>query len=64
MIMREIPELYAVARKITLDAGFDYTDPRTGETTKAKRKRQPAVAKRVRDRLRKLRDVPARRLKR
>lgn len=62
--MNEDPRLYAIAKRITLDAGFDYTDPRTGETTKAKRKRQRAVAKRVRDRLRKLRDVPARRLKR
>jgi hypothetical protein len=31
--MREIPELYEIAKRITLDAGFSYTDPRTLETT-------------------------------
>jgi hypothetical protein len=31
--MREIPELYEIAKRITLDAGFPYTDPRTLETT-------------------------------
>lgn len=31
--MNENPALYAVAKKVTLDAGLPYTDPRTGETT-------------------------------
>lgn len=34
--MNEHPELYAIAKKITLDAGFPYTDPRTGKTTQPK----------------------------
>lgn len=29
----EDPELYAIAKKITLEAGFPYIDPRTLETT-------------------------------
>lgn len=29
--------LYAIAKRVTLNAGFDYTDPRTGETTEARR---------------------------
>lgn len=29
--MREIPALYDVARQITLDAGMDWYDPRTGK---------------------------------
>lgn len=36
--MKEIPELYAIAKKITLDAGYPYTDPRTLETTQPPRK--------------------------
>jgi hypothetical protein len=35
--MKEIPELYAVAKKITLDAGYLYTDPRTLETTQPRK---------------------------
>lgn len=35
--MKEIPELYAIAKRITLDAGYPYTDPRTGETTQPKK---------------------------
>lgn len=31
--MKEHPELYAIAKRITLQAGFPYTDPRTLETT-------------------------------
>jgi hypothetical protein len=31
--MNEDPRLYAIAKKITLDAGLPYTDPRTGITT-------------------------------
>jgi hypothetical protein len=34
--MKEIPELYEIAKQITLDAGYPYTDPRTLETTKPK----------------------------
>jgi hypothetical protein len=34
----ESPELYAVAKQITLDAGFSYTDPRTMETTQPRKK--------------------------
>lgn len=30
--MRENPALYAVAKRITLEAGYSWTDPRTGET--------------------------------
>jgi hypothetical protein len=37
--MRDDPRLYDIAKRITLDAGFDYTDPRTGETTRARRRR-------------------------
>lgn len=33
--MNEDPRLYAIAKRITLEAGFDYTDPRTGVTTKS-----------------------------
>jgi hypothetical protein len=33
------PELYAIAKQITLDAGFPYTDPRTMETTQPPRKK-------------------------
>jgi len=45
--MNEEPRLYAIAKKITLDAGFPYTDPRTLETTqprknKMKNNRKPA----------------------
>jgi hypothetical protein len=29
----EVPELYAVARKLAHDAGLPYTDPRTGKTS-------------------------------
>lgn len=36
--MKEIPELYAIAKQITLDAGYPYTDPRTGKTTQPKMK--------------------------
>jgi hypothetical protein len=32
--MNEDPRLYAIAKKVTLEAGLPYTDPRTGETTK------------------------------
>lgn len=31
--MNENPALYAIAKKITHEAGLPYTDPRTGETT-------------------------------
>jgi hypothetical protein len=31
--MNEIPELYAVAKELMLDAGLPYTDPRTGVRT-------------------------------
>jgi hypothetical protein len=30
--MKEIPALYDVARKITLELGLPYTDPRNGKT--------------------------------
>jgi hypothetical protein len=38
--MNEHPALYDIARRITLEAGFDYTDPRTGVTTCAKKKKK------------------------
>ena len=31
-------KLYAIAKRVTLEAGFPYTDPRTGETTQPKPK--------------------------
>jgi hypothetical protein len=41
--MREHPELYAIAKKITLEAGYPYTDPRTLETTQPMNKiKKPA----------------------
>jgi len=33
-----IPQLYTIAKKITLDAGYPYTDPRTGKTTQPMKK--------------------------
>jgi hypothetical protein len=30
--MREDPRLYEIAKRITLQAGYPWTDPRTGET--------------------------------
>jgi hypothetical protein len=36
--MRDDPRLYDVAKRITHDAGFAYTDPRTLETTQPRRK--------------------------
>lgn len=35
------PRLYIIAKQVTLDAGFPYTDPRTGETT------QPSTRKKT-----------------
>jgi hypothetical protein len=37
------PRLYAIVKKITLDAGFPYTDPRTLKTTQPKmnKKKKP-----------------------
>lgn len=32
--------MYAIAKKITLDAGYPYTDPRTLETTQPPRKKK------------------------
>lgn len=40
--MKENPLLYDIAKQITLEAGFHYTDPRTGVTTKT-RKAQPKM---------------------
>ena len=44
--MSENPALYEIAKRITLDAGFPYTDPRTGLTTHPPKKREPAKPKR------------------
>jgi hypothetical protein len=42
------PELYAIAKKITLDAGYPYTDPRTLETTQPKtRKKKMSNSKKI-----------------
>jgi hypothetical protein len=38
-------DLYAIAKRITLTAGFDWTDPRTRKTYRA-RKKTPRKAKR------------------
>ena len=41
--MNEDPRLYAIAKKVTLEAGLPYTDPRTGETTKASSTTRPGA---------------------
>jgi hypothetical protein len=38
------PELYAIAKKITLDAGYPYTDPRTLETTQPPKTRKKKMS--------------------
>lgn len=43
--MNEIPKLYAIAKQITLAAGFPYTDPRTGETTQPKKMKNNKIPK-------------------
>lgn len=46
--VRETPKLYEIAKQVTLDAGFPYTDPRTGIITqppKGKTKMQNARKK-------------------
>jgi hypothetical protein len=35
----EHPRIYEIAKQITLDAGFPWTDPRTGVTHKPKKRR-------------------------
>jgi hypothetical protein len=45
--MNEDPRLYEIAKKITLDAGLPYTDPRTGVTT-VRRKYAKKTTKRKR----------------
>ena len=37
--MIEHPELYAIAKKITLDSGYPYMDPRTLKTTQPRKKK-------------------------
>lgn len=39
---QENPRLYEIAKRITLEAGFPYTDPRTGETTQPPRQAKPS----------------------
>lgn len=38
------PELYAIAKKITLEAGYPYTDPRTLETTQPPKPRKKPMS--------------------
>jgi len=38
--MNEHPRLYEIAKQITLEAGFPYTDPRTLKTTQPPKKKK------------------------
>lgn len=49
--MNEDPRLYAIAKRVTLEAGFDYTDPRTLETTRAQKQRKKRPQKKLKKRL-------------
>jgi hypothetical protein len=44
--MNEHPELYNIAKRITLEAGFQWTDPRTGKTHFPPRTRRKTTNKR------------------